>query len=104
MTIADELTKLGQLRERGSLTDDEFALAKARLLEESPVPAGVAPPRVNGFRRSKADRWLGGLCGGLAVETGVDSWVWRIVFTLLFLACGFGILLYILFWIFVPSE
>ena len=103
MTLADELTKLEQLRERGSLTDDEFAGAKARLLE-SPAPAMIAPPRVNGFRRSKTDRWLGGLCGGLAVETGVDSWVWRLVFTLLFLAGGFGILLYILFWIFVPSE
>ena len=103
MTLADELTKLEQLRERGSLTDDEFARAKARLLE-SPAPAAAARPRINGFRRSKTDRWLGGLCGGLAVETGVDSWVWRIVFTLLFLACGFGILLYLLFWIFVPSE
>lgn len=103
MTMADEIIKLEQLRERGSLTNEEFARAKARLLE-SPVPAAAVPPRVNGFRRSKTDRWLGGLCGGLAVETGVDAWVWRLVFTLLFLACGFGIVLYILFWIFVPSE
>jgi len=91
------------MHDRGTLTDDEFARAKARLLQSGSASAAV-PPRVNGFRRSRTDRWLGGLCGGLAVETGVDSWVWRLVFTLLFFACGFGILLYILFWIFVPSE
>jgi phage shock protein PspC (stress-responsive transcriptional regulator) len=103
MTLVDELTKLNQLHERGSLTDDEFARAKAQLLE-SPASAATAPPRVNRFRRSKTDHWLGGLCGGLAVETGLDSWIWRLIFTLLFFACGFGILLYILLWIFVPRE
>jgi len=103
MTLADELAKLEQLHERGSLTADEFAKAKTRLLE-SPAPTAATPPKVNRFHRSKTDRWLGGLCGGLALETGVDSWVWRLVFTLMFVFGGFGLFLYILLWIFVPSE
>jgi len=103
MTLPDELVKLEQLRERGSLTDGEFARAKTRLLE-SPVPIGMEAARLNGFRRSKTDRWFGGLCGGLAVSTGVDAWIWRLIFTALFFLGGSGLLVYILFWIFVPSE
>lgn len=103
MTMADELIKLEQLRERGSLTNDEFVQAKARLLV-SAVPTGNGAAKINGFRRSRSDRWLGGLCGGLAVSTGVDSWLWRLLFTLLFFVGGAGLLLYVLFWIFVPSE
>jgi len=103
MSMADELIKLEQLRERGSLTNDEFARAKARLLD-APVPSGMEVARLNCFRRSRSDRWLGGLCGGLAVSTGVDSWIWRLLFTLLFFAGGTGLLIYVLFWIFVPSE
>ena len=103
MTMADELIKLEQMRERGSLTGDEFAKAKTRLLD-SQVPIGTEGARLNVFRRSRTDRWLGGLCGGLAVSTGVDSWIWRLAFACLFFLCGAGLLVYILFWIFVPSE
>lgn len=35
MNIADELQKLQQLRESGAISDDEFAQAKAKLLDES---------------------------------------------------------------------
>ena len=38
---------------------------------------------INGLRRSQNDRWLGGVCGGLARFTGVDSWLWRLGFVLL---------------------
>ena len=103
MTLADELIKVEQMHQRGTLTDDEFARAKARLLV-LPVPTGTSTPRINGFRRSQSDRWLGGVCGGLAVSTGVDSWVWRLMFAMLVFVCGTGILLYLLLWVFVPSE
>ena len=57
---------------------------------------------MNGLLRSRADRWIGGVCGGLARATGVASWVWRIVFTALALCGGSGVLIYVLLWIFVP--
>jgi phage shock protein PspC (stress-responsive transcriptional regulator) len=56
------------------------------------------------LRRSRADRWLGGICGGIAVATGVESWIWRLVLVTLALFGGTGVLLYLLLWIFVPSE
>ncbi len=101
MTFADELIKLEQLRERGSLTPDEFTRAKARLLEAPPLAPASG---INGLRRSATDRWIGGVCGGLGVATGVASWFWRLLFTLLFFVGGSGLLVYVLLWIFVPSE
>ncbi|WP_457420121.1 PspC domain-containing protein [Roseateles sp. P5_E7] len=113
MNDAEELNKLADLHARGVLSDDEFAKAKARVLERSlgqaapPSYGSTAGPNlgaVNGLRRARLDRWIGGVCGGIARTTGLDSWVWRLIFVVLFLAFGSGILLYILLWIFVPEE
>ncbi|MFG6460631.1 PspC domain-containing protein [Roseateles sp. DXS20W] len=109
MNDAEELNKLADLHARGVLSDAEFAQAKARVLGGH-ATAGHGPAAgpnvgaVNGLRRARLDRWLGGVCGGIARATGLDSWVWRLIFTVLFLAFGSGILLYILLWIFVPEE
>jgi phage shock protein C len=103
MALSDELEKLEQLRERGVLSDDEFARAKERLLEQGTAPIPAAE-RLNSLRRSREDRWLAGVCGGLADATGVESWLWRLAFTLLLFAGGAGAVLYALCWIFVPAE
>ena len=54
--------------------------------------------------RSKDDRWLGGVCGGIAKYFNVDSTVIRVLFILLALAIGGGILVYIILWIVIPEE
>jgi phage shock protein PspC (stress-responsive transcriptional regulator) len=101
MSLADELGKLDALRAKGTLSEDEFERAKARLLDAAHVPVVEA---VNNLRRAVGDRWIGGVCGGLARATGVESWIWRLIFTVLLLFGGTGLLLYVLLWIFVPSE
>jgi phage shock protein PspC (stress-responsive transcriptional regulator) len=105
MTLSDELAKLAELHQRGSLTDDEFARAKERLLQPGGMP-GAQPyvNAVNALRRSRSDRWIAGVCGGLAQPTGVESWVWRLVFAALLLCGGAGLVLYVLMWVFVPAE
>ena len=103
MTLADELTKLEQLHHRGALTDTEFAQAKGRLLQ-TPAALDSRITSINGLRRSRSDCWIGGVCGGLASFTGMDSWVWRLLFTLTLLAGGIGFVLYVLLWILVPQE
>src|SRR5688500_7719818 len=105
MAISDELGKLDDLRRSGALTEDEFARAKARLLDGTVGAPGPAPgvTAINALRRSRSDRWLGGVCGGLAAPTGVESWAWRLIFALFFLFGGLGLILYVLLWIFVPS-
>jgi phage shock protein C len=106
MALSEELNKLDDLRQRGVLTDAEFAQAKARTLGGLPPPTSVDPvlAAINGLRRSRSDRWIAGVCGGLARSMGVESWVCRLIVASLFLCGGVGLLLYVLLWIFVPAE
>ena len=104
MTLAQDLENLEQLRNRGSLSESEFAQAKARLLQP-PAPTSMAKASaLNGLRRSSTDRWLGGVCAGLGSFTGLDTWLWRLAFTLLLILGGTGFLVYVLMWILVPLE
>ena len=105
MALSDDLNKLAELRASGALTEEEFSAAKARLLNAQHAHADEpAVTAVNAFRRSRSDRVLGGVCGGMARSTGVESWVWRLLFAVLFIFAGAGLLVYLLLWIFVPSE
>src|SRR3954453_21961838 len=52
------------------------------------------------FARSDRDRVLAGVCGGLAARLGVDPTLVRLVFALLALAGGAGILLYLALWVY----
>jgi phage shock protein C len=104
MSTTDELARLAELHRNGSLTDEEFTHAKARVLEEQ----GAGEPRLvgamNQLRRSQHDRWLGGVCGGLAQLTGVAAWIWRLLACTLALWGGAGVVAYVLLWIFVPQD
>jgi phage shock protein PspC (stress-responsive transcriptional regulator) len=104
MSLSEELVRLGALHERGVLSDDEFARAKARVLGGAWDAAAPGLRAVNALRRSRADRWLGGVCGGIANFTAVESWVWRLLFALLALCGGAGVLVYVLMWILVPAD
>jgi phage shock protein PspC (stress-responsive transcriptional regulator) len=106
VSLADELIKLEQLRERGTLTVAEFDRAKARVLD-SGGPLAEPPPLVqslNRLCRSTGDKWIAGVCGGLTAATGVESWVWRLLMVALTFAGGLGVAIYALLWIFVPAE
>jgi len=101
IVLSQELERLDSLRQRGVLSEEEFARAKARLLDNGPPPALSALGRL---RRSLSDRWIGGVCGGLAQTLGIESWILRLSFALLFFFGGAGIVLYLLLWVFVPVE
>jgi phage shock protein PspC (stress-responsive transcriptional regulator) len=105
MALSDELAKLKDLHDRGVLDDAEFARAKARTIDAQGLAADSPTlAAVNALRRSSGDRWLAGVCGGVARATGIDSWIWRLVVVLLTLWGGAGVLMYALMWIFVPDE
>ena len=105
MSLSDELSKLDELRQRGALTSEEFSRAKARLLDGQSAPASApAVAAINALRRSRTDRWIAGVCGGIARSTGIESWVCRLLLALFLLLGGVGLLLYVLLWIFVPNE
>lgn len=100
MSVADELAKLHDLLAKGVLTQDEFDKAKARVLGGQ---AG-ATAAINNFRLSESDKWIAGVCGGIAHLTGVDSWIWRLLFVLGLALGGFTLIVYLLLWIFVPRD
>lgn len=105
MVLADELRKLADLRASGGLTEEEFTRAKERLLNaDAALHGDPLRATVNTFKRSRADRWIGGVCGGIARSSGVDAWVWRLIFATLFIFAGAGLVVYLLLWLFVPSE
>jgi len=54
--------------------------------------------------RSKTDRVLGGVSGGLADYFEVDSTLIRIIFIILFFSGGAGLLLYLVLWLIIPSR
>jgi phage shock protein C len=54
--------------------------------------------------RSANDKWIGGVCGGLGESSPIPSWAWRLLFMILFICYGTGLLIYILLWIFVPAK
>jgi len=51
------------------------------------------------FERRERDRVVAGVCGGIADALGVDPTLVRLVFALLTLAGGAGILLYFALWL-----
>ena len=119
MNVSDEIKRLHELHQAGALNDTEFAQAKMRVLEhadsdftgrdpssEKPQPQGGADlvHELGRLRRTRGDRWFGGVCGGLGKASGMESWIWRLVFALFALTFGFGVVIYLLLWIFVPEE
>jgi len=46
----------------------------------------------------------GGVCGGLADYSGIDSLLWRVGFVGLTLAGGAGIVVYLLLWVLMPAA
>lgn len=55
------------------------------------------------LRRSKKDRVIGGVCGGLGRYVDTDPILFRIAFLALLIPGGAGFLLYILSWIIIPE-
>ncbi len=54
--------------------------------------------------RSKTDRQISGVCGGLAQYFGVDATLVRLVFLLMLIFGGSGFIIYIIMAIVVPEE
>lgn len=65
------------------------------------TPYGTPPKRLT---RSLTDRWIGGVCGGIAQRYDLDPTLVRLGFVILSLAGAFpGIFAYIVAWIIMPE-
>ncbi|HWR98731.1 MAG TPA: PspC domain-containing protein [Candidatus Methanoperedens sp.] len=55
------------------------------------------------MRKIPEKKWIGGVCAGIAYGLGLPAWGVRLLLTLSVLGLGFGVLLYVLLWIFMPA-
>lgn len=56
------------------------------------------------IERSRTDRMIAGVCGGLAEYLGIDATLVRIFFVLLAIGEGVGVLLYVILWLVIPEA
>ena len=56
------------------------------------------------LRRSRTDKMVAGVCGGLGKYFGLDSTILRLVFVLLLIFAGTGLLAYLIMWLVIPYE
>ena len=57
------------------------------------------------LRRSRSNRMLAGVCGGLAEFFGISAFWFRLGMFIAFIPGGVpGILLYLLLWLMIPGE
>lgn len=54
--------------------------------------------------RSETDKIIGGVCGGIAEYINIDPIIVRILFIVASTSGGFGLTVYIILWIVIPSE
>ncbi len=59
---------------------------------------------MNRLYRSTENKMLAGVCGGMAEYFQIDVSLIRLVWILMFLAGGSGLLLYIIAWIIIPEK
>ena len=58
----------------------------------------------NKLYRSRDNRWIAGVCGGLADFFGLSPKVVRIICALLIMVYGSGLIIYIMLALFIPKE
>jgi phage shock protein C len=56
------------------------------------------------LRRSDTDRVLGGVCGGLGKFIGIDPVILRVLFVIMTLLAGHGIIVYLILLVVIPLE
>lgn len=55
--------------------------------------------------RTTSDRWIAGVCGGLAEYTGIDATLIRVITLVAFiLGAGSLGLIYLIMWVLVPKD
>jgi len=57
------------------------------------------------LRRSRSNRIIAGVCGGLAEFYGISSFWFRLALVIAFIPGGVpGLLIYIILWMIIPGE
>ncbi|MBA2463498.1 MAG: PspC domain-containing protein [Nocardioidaceae bacterium] len=71
----------------------------------TPQPAPQPRPAPKRLVRTRDDRWISGVCGGVARYAGLDANLVRLLVVIAALAsCGTALIVYLVAWILMPEE
>jgi phage shock protein C len=74
------------------------------MTNSDPFTPGPGPAPARKLYRSRTERQIAGVCGGIAEFTNTDPTVVRVVFVVLAIVGGTGLLLYPILWFVVPEA
>lgn len=72
--------------------------------DSGPTYSKISSPKYHRMYRDPDNRIVGGVCSGMAAYWGMDPWVVRVIFIVLTLPGGLGILVYAVLWIVLPEA
>jgi len=98
--VSQLIVIMGNVNDFKAAEENEFAGEQPK--KESPKSAQPSGPKK--LVRDQSNKILGGVCSGLGHYFGIDA-VWpRLIFALLTLGYGGGLIVYIILWIALPVE
>ncbi|MEO1545224.1 MAG: PspC domain-containing protein [Bacteroidota bacterium] len=74
------------------------------IFEDQPTSKKASDKKVKKLYRDMDQKYIGGVCSGLEYYLGIDALWIRLIFILLAVFTGFGLIAYILLWILVPEA
>lgn len=86
------------------MTDDDKTEETAQIGSEAPTEQAPTPPSARRLLRSRDDRMIAGVSGGLARYFDIDPVIIRIAFAVSIFFGGLGVLAYIAAIVFVPTD
>jgi phage shock protein PspC (stress-responsive transcriptional regulator) len=81
-----------------------WSVEEADVMSMADRPEGQPERPGHRLTRSRTDRKIAGVCGGLAAYTGIDANILRLLMVLLAVLGGSGVLVYLVAWAIVPEE
>jgi phage shock protein C len=82
----------------------ERQVANLNVASSNLVSRSILKDFMSKLRRSRKEKWFGGICGGFSAFFDVEPWVVRLLTVLLTLFGGMSILIYLILWVFIPRE
>jgi phage shock protein C len=66
--------------------------------------AKFSTPGYHRMYRDPENRMLGGVCAGMGAYWDIDMWIMRVIFFVLAIAGGIGVVTYLILWIVLPEA
>ena len=108
--IADLLkTRINDNKQVITLDDVKYVISTLGTPEDIRDDSGSGSDRISspGYHRMYRDpdnRIIAGVCSGMAAYWRIDPWIMRVIFIIISLPGGLGILIYLILWIVLPEA